>query len=150
MERQRVDGIHDVDALGRRLAVAFESVLAGLGRGRGVEPLDGDAALDAGAGVAGVVGHAGDGAGHELQAALAALPGLGLDGVGRRLRRLRRQDGERFEVVDVQGARGHGDDELGGREREREGFAGEGDGGGEVGGLRGVVDVQGRVPGGGD
>ena len=50
----------------------------------------------------------------------------------------------------MQGARGHGDDELGRREGEREGFAGQGDGGGEVGGRGGVVDVQGRVPGGGD
>lgn len=143
MERQRVDRVHDIYTVRRRLAVTFERVFTCLRRGRGIEPLDRDAALDARAGVAGVVGHAGDGARHELQTALAALPGLSCDGVGRRLRGLGGEDGERFEVVDMQGARGHGDDELGGRQGEREGFARQRDRGGEVGGLGGVVDVQG-------
>lgn len=150
MERQRIDRINNIHAVRRRLAMALEGVLAGLRRSRGIEPLDGDAALDAGAGVAGVGGHAGDGAGHEFQAAFAPLPGFGFDGVGRWLRLLGGQDRERFQVVDVEGARGHGDDELGRCQGEGERFAGEGDGGGEVGGLGRVVDVEGRVPGGGD
>ena len=78
MKGQRVDGVHDVDTgiVLHGLAVAFERVLASLRVGRGIEPLDRDTALDRGGCVAGVVGHASDGAGHELEAALAALPGV--------------------------------------------------------------------------
>ena len=114
VKRQRIDGVDDINTFGRSLAVALESVLARLRGSRGIEPLDRDAAFDAGAGVAGVVGHAGHRSGHELQTAFAALPGFDLDigdwrgrgGSGRR--------GQAFEVVDVERAGRHGDDEFGG------------------------------------
>lgn len=130
--------------------MALERVLPRLRRLGRIEPLDRDAALDAAAGVPVVVGHARHSARHELEAAFAALPRLHVDGVGGRLGGLRREDGERFEVVDVQGAGGHGDDEFGGGQGEGEGFGGEVDGGGDLGGVGWVVDVQGGVPGGGD
>ena len=101
VEGERVDGVHDVDAgrVGRGLPVALERVLARLRVGRGVEPLDRHAALDAARRVAQVVGHAGHRARHELEAALAPLPGLrrergvrgpAVDRRGRRRRRRRR------------------------------------------------------------
>ena len=65
--------------------MTLERILARLRLGARVEPLDGDAALDAAAGVAGILGHACDGARHELEGALALLPGFDLELVGRRL-----------------------------------------------------------------
>ncbi len=59
--------------------MALERVLARLALGAGVEPLNSDAALDAAAGVAEVVGHARHGARHEFETGLAALPRLELD-----------------------------------------------------------------------
>ena len=56
--------------------MAFEGIFTGLGVRRGIEPFDGDAAFDAAGGVAGVVGHAGDGTGHEFKGGFAALPGV--------------------------------------------------------------------------
>ena len=151
MKRQRVHGIDHIDALRRRLPMALERILARLGLVARIEPLDRDAAFDGRAGVPGVVGHAGDGAGHEFEGALAALPGGEGEGVGWGLGGLRGEGGEGGEVVDVEGAGGHGEDELGRGEGEGEGFGGEGDGGWDEGGGGGwVVDVQGRVPGGGD
>lgn len=107
MEDERVDGVDDVAiALGRSLPVALEGVLAGLGFGRVLEPLHGDAALDTTSSVAGIVGHAGHGAGEELEGGLALLPGVeggcaGGEGFG-----------GRRQVVDRNEAGGHGDDEL--------------------------------------
>ena len=82
VERERIDGVDNV-GVGfvrerGRLPVALERVLAGLRRGGGIEEFDGDAAFDARRGVSGIVGHAGDGSGHEFQRALPALPGLEL------------------------------------------------------------------------
>ena len=130
--------------------MALEGVLARLRGLARVEPLDGDAALDARGGVAFVGGHARRGAEGQLQARLAPLPGLDGehvggcgDGVGGEAR-------EGAEVVDEEGARGHGDDEFGRGFGEGEDFGGERDGGGIVGLLVGVLDVEGAVPGAGD
>ena len=154
MESQRVDRIHDVDSFRRGLTVALEGVLARLGRARRVEPLDRDAAFDARRRVPFVIGHASHGPRHELERGLPPLPGFD-DGGGRRGRRSGvGGDGAQVgELVDVQGPGGHGYDELGGCEGEGEGFVGEGDldGRRRVGRVGGeAVEVQGRVPGGGD
>ena len=73
--------------------MALERILARLRLGAGVEPLDRDAALDAAAGVAGILGHACDGTGHELEGALALLPRFDLELVGRGLGALRGEEG---------------------------------------------------------
>ena len=139
--------------------MALEGVLASLGGARGVEPLDRDAAFDAGRRVPFVVGHAGHGPGHELKGRFPPLPRFddGRGGRGRR-RRVRGGGGAQVgELVDVQGPGGHGHDELGRGEGEGEGLVGEGDLDGRRRRRRvgrsvvgEAVDVQGRVPGGGD
>ncbi len=133
VEGQRVDGVDDVGcgAGWVGLAVAFEGVFARLGCGGGVEPFDGHAALDGAGGVAVVVRHAGDGAGEELERGFALLPGLEVGGEGL------------VELVDVDEAAGHGDDELGGGDGEGLRFGGEGDADGFFGGGGEVVDVEG-------
>ena len=147
MEGQRVDRVDDVAAtvfLRRGLPVALEGVLARLGLGGVFEPFHGDAAFDGGGRVAGVVGHAGYGAGEEFEGGFALLPGLGWGGL------LGEGGEEGWEVVDVHEAGGHGDYDFGGAGGEGVGLAGEGDGQGWLGGGGGVVDVEGVVPGGGD
>lgn len=147
VEGQGVDGVDDVGggAVGRglALAVALEGVLAGLRLGRGVEELDGDAALDAARGVARVGRHGGHGAREELERGLALLPGpgCGLRGQAR---------GEGGEVVDVHQAGRHGYHELRGACGHGVGLAGEGDLEGRLGRVGGVVNVECAVPGGGD
>lgn len=156
MERQRVDRVHDIGALGLGigLPVALECVLARLRIGAGIEPLDGDAALDAAGGVAVVVGHACHGAGHEFQGGLALLPGLevffggGGGAVGFSVGG--EEEGDGVELVDVEEAGGHGDDELGGGDGEGVGLLGEGDLDGFGLGVAEGVDVEGAVPGCGD
>ena len=165
MERQRVDGVHDVDSLGGGLTMALEGVLASLGGARRVEPLDRDAAFDAGRRVPFVVGHAGHGPRHELEGGFPPLPGFddGRRGGGGRRRGRRGVRGgggaQVGELVDVQGAGRHGHDELGWGDGEGEGLVGEGDLDGRRrrrrrrvarGGLGEAEDVQGRGPGGGD
>ena len=143
MKSQRVDGIYDIDAriIGCGLAMAFEGVFTGLRFGRGVEPFDCDAAFDGGRGIAGIVGHAGDGAGHELETALTALPGVYGERSGWRLRG--GDEGEGRNVVDVEGAGGHGDDELGGGCGDGKGLVGEKDSArGRVRGHGQVMDVE--------
>lgn len=54
--------------------------------------------------------------------------------------------GEGVELVNIDGTVRHGDDEFGRGSREGEGFGGELDGG-EVAGLRQVVQVERGVPG---
>ena len=142
MESQRIDRVDDIDTVLARLPMALEGVFARLGRFGRIEPFDGDAAFDTGGGVPGVVGHAGNGAGHEFQRALPPLP---------RLRRQRRiipfpellsghggsgVRSEGREVVDLQRARGHGHDEFGGGEGNRERFGGKFDCRGGCGGRR--------------
>lgn len=148
VEGEGVDGVDDVGGGavgggGLALAVALEGVLAGLGLGRGVEELDGHAALDAARSVAGVGRHGGHGAREELERGLALLPG--------RRGRLRRQArGEGRQVVDVDQAGRHGDHELRGARGHGVGLAGEGDLEGRLGRVGGVVHVECAVPGGGD
>lgn len=147
VEGEGVDGVDDVGggAVGRglALAVALEGVLAGLRLGRGVEELDGHAALDAARGVAGVGRHGGHGAREELQRGLALLPGHG-GGLRRQAR------GEGREVVDVHQAGRHGHHELRGARGHGVGLAGEGDLEGRLGRVGRVVHVECAVPGGGD
>lgn len=81
VEGEGVDGVDYVDVCfgfgrGGGLTVAFECVFSGLRGGGGVEPFYCYAAFDGGGCVAGVVGHAGDGAGHEFEGGFAFLPGL--------------------------------------------------------------------------
>lgn len=144
---QCIDRIDNVAVtVGRGLTVALEGVFACLRLGRVLEPLDGDSALDAARSVARVVGHAREGARQIPKRGLALLPGLQVGTAAT----LGEQGLYGVEVVNVDDAAGHGDDDLGGADGESLRLARQGDAEGRAGWVLGIVQIQAAVPRGRD
>ncbi len=121
VEGNGVDRVHHVYIV-HGLSMAFEGIFACLGLAGGVEPFDSHTAFDAGRSIALVVGHAIDCSRHELQTALASLPWLDIESVVGSVAQALAFACQGLEFVDVQGSRGHGNDQLGGRHGQGEGL----------------------------